>query len=148
MSLVQTAAFLSYTIQYLKQQNTDTETLSPQTEVRCVHSQTDNTDNSSDIITDFSGCCVTFYNICINVRSNTGTADSIYGLDLLATSTFTGTPIRYVSQSDTTTSVTAVQYRKTGNKEAAMSLPPPTLEYCVANNRGSALNSLIIPIHL
>jgi len=70
MSLVQTTAFLSCTIQYFKQQNTDTETSqTSQREVRCVHFQTHDIDDSSNIITDLSGCCVTFYNICRNVRS-------------------------------------------------------------------------------
>jgi len=45
MSLVQTTAFLSCTIQNLKQQNTDTEPLTSQKEVRCVHFQTHDTED-------------------------------------------------------------------------------------------------------
>ena len=44
MSLVQTTVFLSYTIQYFKQQNTDTETLTSQKEMGCVHFQTHDID--------------------------------------------------------------------------------------------------------
>lgn len=67
--LVQTTAFLTCTIQYFKQLNTNTKTLTSQTKARCVHFTTHDTDDSSDIITDLSGCCVTFYNIFLNIRS-------------------------------------------------------------------------------
>ena len=51
--------------------------------------------NSVGIITDFSDCCVTLTTSACTV--SIGTADSICGLNLPATSTFTGTPIRYRS---------------------------------------------------
>ena len=147
--LVQTTAFLSCTIQHLKQQNTDTEPLTSQKEVRCVHFQTHDTEDSSNIITDLSSCCVTFYYICMNVRQYWNSKFYLWPRYACHVC-FHRHPLT-VSQSDTRTSVTAVKCRKTGNKEVSVSLPPPTLEqcvYCVANNRGSALNSLIIPIHL